>query len=120
VITGSRRVGGVLRCGGVRWTHRPTALRHRWAFAGRLDHDAPRARSPLHTVTRAERGRRLTCVVLGSTRGGYALSRAAAPARVARSAMTGDDRRAAAARIAREVVAGLLPRWRTFWPDTDL
>jgi secreted trypsin-like serine protease len=84
VITGSRRVGGVLRCGGVRWTHRPTALRHRWAVAGRLDNDAPRARSPLHTVTRAERGRRLTCVVLGSTRGGYALSRAAAPARVAR------------------------------------
>ena len=34
--------------------------------------------------------------------------------------MTGDDRRAAAARIAREVVAGLLPRWRSFWPDTDL
>jgi secreted trypsin-like serine protease len=82
-VVGRARVGGTVRCTGARFAGRVDRLRYRWIVAGRATLKLPAARSPRHTVGRAERGRRIACEVLAANAGGHVLSRLSVPRRVA-------------------------------------
>jgi hypothetical protein len=82
-IAGTARPGRTLRCVSPRWTGQVRAVRYRWAVGGRMPMRRPTARAATHRVTRADTGRKLTCMVEASNAGGFMVTDLAAPVRVA-------------------------------------
>lgn len=81
VVRGRARVGGTVRCTGARFANRVDRITYRWASRAGV---SARSTSSRHVVTRAERGRTLTCQATATNPGGSGATRVAAGLRIAR------------------------------------
>jgi len=107
-VSGAGAVGAVLACSPGQWANEPTAFSYEWTSD---DRPIDGATSAAYTVTRADRGRTLACVVAAANPGGEMLATSngvrvsARPARVARARSGHSHRRPATARTAPRTAA---------------